>query len=553
MSQPSWGALWKCRQAWLEGVSQLNRGNTAVAAEMFGVAVSHNPEAADAWLGLHASGVRRDEALEAMDRHAHSFGALRWKLGKPLASRFAISRYVTSRLDGPRDLWLAVVAKQLDEGWWDLARQRLSSAVLDCDETRFLCARYAHLTRDWARLAAIAEPIRDPLLRDQSQLYVAFGLVEQGFLRQALRVLDPLPQALGTQMEFLREVADLRGRIEGGSAAGPVSGGVYVESITGSAPFRTPGTGGDRAGSPARESGSAPSAEQRTAMLDEAMAELDAMVGLEPVKRQVRELCARLRMAAIRRDQGVGAPPEPEHLVFAGPPGTGKTSVARIVGKVFAGLGLLERGHLVEASRVDLVGQHLGSTALKTTGVIDSAVDGVLFIDEAYALVNSGYSGGDAFGTEAVQVLLKRAEDDRHRLVIVLAGYPDEMDRLLSANPGLASRFSTQVVFPAYSADELVTIVESFLGSQGDALTEDGEVALRACCEVVVADGLINQLGNGRFARELARKAAAVRDLRVHDLHGSSGTPSLEEVTTLLAGDVMDAYQELKGGLPPTA
>ncbi|MFJ1652947.1 AAA family ATPase [Streptomyces sp. NPDC088337] len=298
-------------------------------------------------------------------------------------------------------------------------------------------------------------------------------------------------------------------------------------------------------------SGAALSDEERSALLDEAMAELDGMVGLAPVKHQVRSLSAQLRMAAVRRVQGLPATPAPQHLVFAGPPGTGKTTVARVVGKVFAGLGLLARGHVVEAQRVDLVGQHLGETAIKTSRIIDKALDGVLFIDEAYALSNTGYSGGDAFGKEALQVLLKRAEDDRRHLVVVLAGYPNEIADLLSTNPGLASRFNTRVDFPAYSADELVLIAESFLRVQGDALTDEAAVALRTSCDLVVTNGMIDRLGNGRFARELARKAAAVRDLRIYDEHGSSGVPSEYEVTTLHAGDVMDAYQELTGSIPP--
>lgn len=292
--------------------------------------------------------------------------------------------------------------------------------------------------------------------------------------------------------------------------------------------------------------------EERAALLDEAMAELDAMIGLGPVKRQVRSLSAQLRMAALRRGQGLVAAPAPQHLVFAGPPGTGKTTVARIVGKVFAGLGLLERGHVVEAQRVDLVGQYLGATAIKTSEAIDRALDGVLFVDEAYALVNAGYTQGDAFGNEALQVLLKRAEDDRHRLVVVLAGYPDEIAELLTANPGLASRFNTRVDFPAYSAPELVLIARSFLDGQGDELTEDAAAALQASCERAVTGGTIDRLGNGRFARELARKAAAVRDLRIYDLHGSAGIPSPQEVTTLHAVDVEDAYRELTESLPRT-
>ncbi|MDH6544226.1 hypothetical protein M2167_006783 [Streptomyces sp. SPB4] len=193
---------------------------------------------------------------------------------------------------------------------------------------------------------------------------------------------------------------------------------------------------------------------------------------------------------------------------------------------------------------MDLVGEHLGETALKATKVIDEALDGVLFIDEAYALYNTGYQGGDAYD-EALQVLLKRAEDDRHRLVVVLAGYTDEITGLLSRNPGLMSRFHTRVDFPGYGADELVLIAESFLRAQGDVLTDQAVVALRASCDVAVEGATIDRLGNGRFARELVRRAGAVRDLRLYDLQGSAGVPSQEEITTLHVEDVMDAYNEL--------
>ena len=166
----------------------------------------------------------------------------------------------------------------------------------------------------------------------------------------------------------------------------------------------------------------------------------------------MRAIAAQLRVAKLRDTHGLTSQPPTRHFVFTGPPGTGKTTVARILGRIFAALGLLVRPEVVEAHRADLVGEHLGSTAIKTNKLIDSAMGGVLFIDEAYSLNNVGYDGGDAFGAEAVQSLLKRAEDDRDRLVIVLAGYTDDMDRFLRSNPGLASRFSTRVTFPSYSA-----------------------------------------------------------------------------------------------------
>ncbi|MEU9702680.1 AAA family ATPase [Streptomyces sp. NPDC047981] len=569
----SWRAMRKCEQAWLEGVTQLRMRNWPAAADAFSTAIDYNPLAADAWLGLHATGHSQGQALEAMHDNARAFGALRTKLQRRLLSRFRIGRYVTFRLETSRDLWLARATKHLDDGQLDAAGHMLSHAVLDCDETRFVCARYALLAKRWSLLLPSAEGIRDAQLRDESQLYVAAGLIAQGVCHEALNVLNPLPRALGNDAAFLGELAYLRGRAyeELGRAeealkqfqtAFRYSPGLadVAERANAAVPRgeRVPAEGAGPAQA-ARRSPSADGAsgggglsdEERAALLDEAMAELEAMIGLAPVKRQVRALSAQLRMAVVRRGQGLAASPAPLHLVFAGPPGTGKTTVARVVGKIFAGLGLLDRGHVVEAQRVDLVGQHLGETALKTSGVIDRALDGVLFIDEAYALSNTGYTGGDAFGKEAMQVLLKRAEDDRHRLIVVLAGYPDEMNDLLSSNPGLASRFSTRVDFPSYSAEELVLIAKSFVAGQGDILTQDAETALRTSCHLAVDGDLVDPLGNGRFARELARKASVARDLRVYDLHGSAGTPSPEEVTTLLMADITTAYRELTESLPP--
>ncbi|MEU8545302.1 AAA family ATPase [Streptomyces sp. NPDC048717] len=559
----------KCEQAWLQGVAQLRQGNRAAAAAAFHEAATQNPLAADAWLGLHATGQLQGQAIETMHAQAHSFGALRTKLQTPLSSRFMIGGYVDFRLERPRDLWLARAAKLLDDGLPDQAWSMLSHAMLDCDETRFVCARYALMKKDWPLLQTFAEGIQDSFLRDESQLWVAAGLIAQSVSHEALNALSPLPRALTDNAGFLGETAYLRGlayeqlgrdedalkQFQTAFRYSPTLADVAQRARAVVPPTPAERVPAQAAGA-VREQGAQSadgtlSDEERSALLDEAMAELDGMVGLAPVKRQVRSMSAQLRMAMIRRDQGLAAAPSPQHLVFAGPPGTGKTTVARVVGKVFAGLGLLARGHVVEAQRVDLVGQHLGETAIKTSKIIDEALDGVLFIDEAYALSNTGYSGGDAFGKEALQVLLKRAEDDRHRLVVVLAGYPDEIAGLLSTNPGLASRFSTRVDFPSYSADELARIAESFVGAQGDALTDEAAVALRASCDLVVADGTIDRLGNGRFAREIARRAAAVRDLRVYDVHGSSGVPSEAELTLLHVGDVMDAHQELMESVTP--
>lgn len=279
-----------------------------------------------------------------------------------------------------------------------------------------------------------------------------------------------------------------------------------------------------------------------TPTLDSAMAELDELVGLAPVKRQVHAIAAQLRVARLRDRQGLTAQPPARHFVFLGPPGTGKTTVARILGRIFAALGLLVRPEVVEAQRADLVGEHLGGTAIKTNKLVDSALGGVLFVDEAYALHNDGYTGGDAFGAEAVQTLLKRAEDDRDRLVVILAGYSNDMDRFLHSNPGLASRFATRVEFPSYQPADLVAIADLLARRTGDAFDAGALAALTDTVEQVCAAGHIDELGNGRFIRSLYERSCAQRDVRVVRL-GDSATA--DELTTIIAADVRAAFREL--------
>jgi SpoVK/Ycf46/Vps4 family AAA+-type ATPase len=200
--------------------------------------------------------------------------------------------------------------------------------------------------------------------------------------------------------------------------------------------------------------------------LSAVLAELDEMVGIEPVKSYIRGLANRLQLDVMRRQANTGISPDlpVQHLIFTGSPGTGKTSVARVIGKIYAALGLLRRGHCVEVSRADLVAGYVGQTALKTREQVKNALDGVLFIDEAYSLDRGGPSD---FGTEAVDTLVKSMEDFQARFITIAAGYPREMNRFLRANPGLKSRFGTVLDFPDFSPDELVQIFLQKAAAEG--------------------------------------------------------------------------------------
>ncbi|MEU1071427.1 MULTISPECIES: right-handed parallel beta-helix repeat-containing protein [unclassified Streptomyces] len=227
------------------------------------------------------------------------------------------------------------------------------------------------------------------------------------------------------------------------------------------------------------------------------LGELDALVGLESVKREVRALTDMIEVGRKRQRAGLKAASVRRHLVFTGSPGTGKTTVARLYGEILASLGVLERGHLVEVSRVDLVGEHIGSTAIRTQEAFDRARGGVLFIDEAYAL--SPEDSGRDFGREAIDTLVKLMEDHREAVVVIVAGYTAEMERFLSVNPGVASRFSRTITFSDYDPDELLRIVEQQAEEHEYRLGSGTAEALLKYFTVLPKGPAF---GNGRTARQ---------------------------------------------------
>src|SRR5262249_11475361 len=208
--------------------------------------------------------------------------------------------------------------------------------------------------------------------------------------------------------------------------------------------------------------------------MEVALAKLDAMVGLAPVKQEVKGLIARMQVEQKRRDQGFDVSALSQHMVFTGPPGVGKTEIARLIGEILRGLNVLRKGHVVETDRAGMVAGYVGQTAIKTLDKCKEALDGILFIDEAYTLAAST-GGGDDFGKEAIDTLLKFMEDNRDRIVVIVAGYRNEMHRFIDSNPGLSSRFTRTIEFPPYAANELVAILRVMAERQNFVLPDNLE------------------------------------------------------------------------------
>ena len=259
--------------------------------------------------------------------------------------------------------------------------------------------------------------------------------------------------------------------------------------------------------------------------------ELAGLVGLQTVKTEVSKLSNYLKMQQLRKQKGMMSVPVTYHCVFTGNPGTGKTTVARILAGIYRDLGVLRKGHLVETDRSGLVAEYVGQTAVKTNKLIDSALDGVLFIDEAYTLVQGG--NGDSYGPEAVATLLKRMEDDRNRLVVILAGYSGPMKTFIESNPGLRSRFNRYIHFEDYSADELLDIFKIIASKYDYLLDPAAELKLSKLFDHAVA-GKDEHFGNGRFVRNIFEKVMENQASRL----ASSIDITEDKLRTILSEDI---------------
>ncbi len=286
------------------------------------------------------------------------------------------------------------------------------------------------------------------------------------------------------------------------------------------------------AGAPAAESraGGEPATAEKKPELDELLAQLDELIGLEDVKKDVKSLINLIKVRKLREENGLPVPPMSMHMVFLGNPGTGKTTVARLISGLYAAVGALSKGQLVEVDRSGLVAGYVGQTALKTQEVIKSALGGVLFIDEAYSLSSGGEND---FGREAIETILKAMEDHRDDLVVIAAGYDEPMKKFISSNPGLESRFNKYFRFPDYNGGQLMTIFKKQCGKNGYVLTPEAEKKAADGFDALYENRDAN-FGNGRDVRNRFENMVAAQSNRVAAMEN----PGKDDLMAILPEDI---------------
>ncbi|MGY4712062.1 type VII secretion AAA-ATPase EccA [Mycolicibacterium sp. CBM1] len=558
-------------------------------AELTRIAHDH----CDAWAGLAASGETTIGVLAAVARTSASSGILQRRAElatRALGFDYDSGLYLRFRASDPDEFHLAYAAALALEG--DCGRAAGIVAELRdrrpaWREARWVDAALCSRARRWADVVTLLTPLaNDPALdvvfAHAVKIALGVALARLGMFTAALSYVEAPagPVGLAASDGALVKALSLRacGNEDDAIAvlqelyvADPAND--QVEQALSDPTFGIATTTAGRIAArtdpwdPETEPGAdefvdPDSRERKTALLEEAERELDEFIGLEEVKNQVSRLKSSVAMGIRREQRGLAVAQRSHHLVFAGPPGTGKTTIARVVAKIYCGLGLLKKENVREVHRADLIGQHIGETEAKTNAVIDSALDGVLFLDEAYALVATGAKND--FGLVAIDTLLARMENDRDRLVVIVAGYRADLDRFLDTNEGLRSRFSRSIEFPSYSAGELVDIAAAMAAKRdsvfepealGDLEELFGWLAAAATPDSAgVARRSLDIAGNGRFVRNVVERSEEEREFRL-DHTDPPGAQELSDtqLMTITAADVRGCVVPLLRGLGLTA
>jgi type VII secretion ATPase EccA len=543
----------------------------------------------DAWTGLAAAGDLSARVVEAISRTAATAGVLQRQVDLTpgtLGFHYETGLYLRFRATGPDDFHLAYAATLAADGRYaeahtlvtDVTQRRPSSR-----EARWVAVAIHYRAERWADVVKLVSPIvNEPSLDEHfahaAKIVLGIALARLGMFAAALAHLEEpdgpvavaavdgaLARALALRADGDEDTA--REVLQDLYAANPENS--QVEEALSDSSFGIVPTTADRINArtdpwdsdtePAPGDFIDPEAQERkAALLAEAERELDEFIGLEKVKDQVARLKSAVAMELVRKERGLEVAQRTHHLVFTGPPGTGKTTIARVVAKIYCGLGLLKKENIKEIHRADLIGQHIGETEAKTNAIIDSALDGVLFIDEAYALVATGAKND--FGLVAIDTLLARMENDRDRLVVIIAGYRADLDRFLDANQGLRSRFTRTIDFPSYQPAELIEIA-NFMAEKRDSTFEqsalkDLEALFANLANTTKPDSAgverrgLDIAGNGRFVRNVVEKSEEEREYRLdHSEHAKTGEFTDEELMTITAADIANTVPPLLEGL----